>query len=92
MSGECILVIDDSKEIVRHLTERVLPTFGRATKYNNFCHLLPLGITERWGTLRFPTPMRYAVRYTVGAAATAASSAVISARNCEAQTGVIWSR
>lgn len=31
MSGECILVIDDSKEIVRHLAERVLPTFGYQT-------------------------------------------------------------
>ena len=31
MSGECILVIDDSREIVRHLTERVLPTFGYQT-------------------------------------------------------------
>jgi signal transduction histidine kinase/CheY-like chemotaxis protein len=28
MSGELILVIDDSKEIIRHLTERLLPTFG----------------------------------------------------------------
>lgn len=33
MSGECILVIDDSKEIVRHLTERVLPTFGYKTLF-----------------------------------------------------------
>ena len=33
MSGECILVIDDSKEIVKHLTERVLPTFGYKTLY-----------------------------------------------------------
>lgn len=31
MSGECILVIDDSKEIVKHLTERVLPNFGYVT-------------------------------------------------------------
>ncbi len=31
MSGECILVIDDSREIVKHLTERVLPNFGYAT-------------------------------------------------------------
>ena len=31
MSGECILVIDDSKEIIKHLTERVLPTFGYET-------------------------------------------------------------
>lgn len=28
MGGERILVIDDSKEIVRHLTKQVLPTFG----------------------------------------------------------------
>ncbi|HEX6384145.1 MAG TPA: GAF domain-containing protein, partial [Anaerolineae bacterium] len=31
MSGECILVIDDSKEIVKHLTEHVLPSFGYKT-------------------------------------------------------------
>jgi signal transduction histidine kinase/CheY-like chemotaxis protein len=31
MSGECILVVDDSKEMVRHLTERVLPAFGYRT-------------------------------------------------------------
>jgi signal transduction histidine kinase/DNA-binding response OmpR family regulator len=31
MSGECILVIDDSKEMVKHLTQRVLPTFGYKT-------------------------------------------------------------
>ena len=31
MSGECILVIDDSKEIVKHLTERVLPSYGYET-------------------------------------------------------------
>jgi GAF domain-containing protein/CheY-like chemotaxis protein len=31
MSGECILVIDDSKEIIKHLTEYVLPTFGYKT-------------------------------------------------------------
>lgn len=31
MSGECILVIDDSKEMVRHLTEDVLPSFGYKT-------------------------------------------------------------
>lgn len=31
MSGECILVIDDSKEIIKHLTERVLPNFGYTT-------------------------------------------------------------
>jgi signal transduction histidine kinase/FixJ family two-component response regulator/putative methionine-R-sulfoxide reductase with GAF domain len=28
MSGELILVVDDSKEIIRHLTERLLPTYG----------------------------------------------------------------
>lgn len=33
MSGECILVIDDSKEIIKHLTEHVLPTFGYKTVY-----------------------------------------------------------
>lgn len=31
MSGECILVIDDSKEIIKHLTERVLPNYGYTT-------------------------------------------------------------
>jgi len=31
MSGECILVVDDSKEMVKHLTERVLPAFGYKT-------------------------------------------------------------
>ncbi len=31
MSGECILVVDDSKEIIKHLTEHVLPTFGYKT-------------------------------------------------------------
>ncbi len=31
MSGERILVIDDSKEIVKHLCEHVLPTFGYET-------------------------------------------------------------
>lgn len=31
MSGELILVIDDSKEIVRHLADQVLPTFGYRT-------------------------------------------------------------
>lgn len=31
MSGESILVIDDSQEIIAHLTERVLPTFGYKT-------------------------------------------------------------
>ncbi len=31
MSGERILVIDDSTEMVKHLTERVLPTFGYET-------------------------------------------------------------
>ncbi|MCA9971407.1 MAG: GAF domain-containing protein [Anaerolineales bacterium] len=33
MSGECILVIDDSRETVKHLTERVLPTFGYKTLF-----------------------------------------------------------
>ncbi|NKQ37672.1 MAG: GAF domain-containing protein [Chloroflexi bacterium] len=33
MSGERILVIDDSKEIVKHLCEHVLPTFGYETLY-----------------------------------------------------------
>jgi two-component system NtrC family sensor kinase len=33
MSGECILVIDDSREIVKHLTEHVLPTFAYKTLY-----------------------------------------------------------
>lgn len=31
MSGERILIIDDSREIVKHLTEHVLPTFGYNT-------------------------------------------------------------
>lgn len=31
MSGEFILIIDDSREIVKHLTETVLPTFGYRT-------------------------------------------------------------
>jgi GAF domain-containing protein/FixJ family two-component response regulator len=31
MSGELILIIDDSREIVKHLTEHVLPTFGYKT-------------------------------------------------------------
>ncbi|MFO7536630.1 MAG: GAF domain-containing protein [Chloroflexota bacterium] len=31
MSGERILVVDDSKEMVKHLTERVLPAFGYKT-------------------------------------------------------------
>lgn len=35
MSGELILVIDDSKEIIAHLTERVLPTFGYKTLATN---------------------------------------------------------
>ena len=35
MSGESILVIDDSKEIITHLTERVLPTFGYKTQSAN---------------------------------------------------------
>ena len=33
MSGEFILVIDDSREIVKHLTETVLPTFGYRTMF-----------------------------------------------------------
>lgn len=33
MSGERILVIDDSREIVRHLAEQVLPTFGYRTLF-----------------------------------------------------------
>lgn len=33
MSGERILIIDDSREIVKHLTEHVLPTFGYSTLY-----------------------------------------------------------
>lgn len=33
MSGECILIIDDSKEIVKHLAETVLPTYGYKTIY-----------------------------------------------------------
>jgi two-component system NtrC family sensor kinase len=33
MSGETILVIDDSKEIVKHLSEYVLPAFGYKTIY-----------------------------------------------------------
>ncbi|MCB8984039.1 MAG: GAF domain-containing protein [Ardenticatenaceae bacterium] len=33
MSGEQILIIDDSREIVKHLTEHVLPTFGYKTLY-----------------------------------------------------------
>lgn len=28
MSGEVVLVIDDSREIIKHLTEHLLPTFG----------------------------------------------------------------
>ena len=31
MSGERILVIDDSKEIARHLTQQLLPTLGYET-------------------------------------------------------------
>jgi two-component system, NtrC family, sensor kinase len=31
--SECILIIDDSREIVKHLTEYVLPTFGYNTLY-----------------------------------------------------------
>ena len=33
MSGEFILIIDDSREIVRHLTETVLPNFGYHTMH-----------------------------------------------------------
>ena len=33
MSGEFILIIDDSREIVKHLTESVLPTFGYHTMH-----------------------------------------------------------
>lgn len=33
MSGELILIIDDSREIVKHLTEHVLPTFGYRTEH-----------------------------------------------------------
>ncbi len=33
MSGEFILIIDDSREIVKHLTETVLPSFGYHTMY-----------------------------------------------------------
>jgi GAF domain-containing protein/FixJ family two-component response regulator len=33
MSGECILIIDDSREIVKHLTKHVLPTFDFKTLY-----------------------------------------------------------
>jgi signal transduction histidine kinase/CheY-like chemotaxis protein len=33
MSGECILVVDDSKEIVKHLAETVLPAYGYKTMY-----------------------------------------------------------
>jgi GAF domain-containing protein/CheY-like chemotaxis protein len=33
MSGERILIIDDSREIVKHLTEHVLPAFGYKTLY-----------------------------------------------------------
>jgi len=33
MSGEFILIIDDSREIVKHLTETVLPSFGYRTMY-----------------------------------------------------------
>lgn len=33
MSDECILVIDDSREIVKHLAQAVLPTFGYKTLY-----------------------------------------------------------
>lgn len=33
MSGECILVIDDSTELVKHLTEQALPDLGYRTLY-----------------------------------------------------------
>ncbi len=33
MSGECILVIDYSKEVVKHLADSVLPTFGYKTLF-----------------------------------------------------------
>jgi signal transduction histidine kinase/CheY-like chemotaxis protein len=33
MSDECILVIDDSKEIVKHLAQTVLPSFGYKTLF-----------------------------------------------------------
>ncbi len=33
MSGEFILIIDDSREIVKHLTETVLPSFGYRTMH-----------------------------------------------------------
>jgi two-component system, NtrC family, sensor histidine kinase KinB len=33
MSGERILVVDDSREIIRHLVEQVLPTFGFKTMH-----------------------------------------------------------
>lgn len=33
MSGETILIIDDSREIVKHLTEYMLPTFGYQTLF-----------------------------------------------------------
>jgi DNA-binding response OmpR family regulator/putative methionine-R-sulfoxide reductase with GAF domain len=33
MSGERILIIDDSREIVKHLTDHVLPAFGYETLY-----------------------------------------------------------
>ena len=35
MSGERILVVDDSKEMVKHLTQRVLPVFGYQTLHAN---------------------------------------------------------
>ncbi len=33
MNGECILIIDDSKEIVKHLAERILPPQGYQTRH-----------------------------------------------------------
>ncbi|GAB4280087.1 MAG: hypothetical protein Kow0080_32770 [Candidatus Promineifilaceae bacterium] len=33
MAGECILVVDDSKEIVKHLTQHVLPSYNYKTLY-----------------------------------------------------------
>lgn len=33
MSGECILIIDDSEEMVKHLTGDVLPSFGYKTLF-----------------------------------------------------------
>ncbi len=33
MSGECILIIDDSAEMVKHLADNLLPTFGYKTQF-----------------------------------------------------------